>query len=99
VWWGPASLCGASCSCASNISRDGRSGQRQTAANEWPSTKGHDKALCKLLEYLLHPNSFGHFLEQHKVNLKAVLRCVGTWCEARLANPTRVELAEREGTA
>ena len=61
--------------------------------------KGHDEALCKLLECLLHPNSFGYFFEQHKVNPKAVLCCVETWCKARLADPTKGELAEREGTA
>jgi hypothetical protein len=63
-----------------------------------PSTKGHDTDLCKLLECLLRPNSFGHFLEDHKVDPKAVLGCVETWCKARLAGPTKEELAEREGT-
>jgi hypothetical protein len=64
-----------------------------------PSTKGHDEDLCKLLECLLRPDSFGRFLEHHKVDPKAVLCCVETWCKARLAGPTKEELEEREGTA
>ena len=58
-----------------------------------PSMKGHGEDLCKLLECLLHPNSFGYFLEQHKVDPKAVLCCVKTWCKARLADPTKGELS------
>jgi hypothetical protein len=68
-------------------------------ASSGPSTKGHDQDLCKLMECLLRPDSFGRFLEQHKVGPKAVLSCVETWCKARLAGPAKEELAEREGTA
>lgn len=64
-----------------------------------PITRGHDADLCKLLECLLRPDSFGRFLEDHNVDPKAVWCCVEAWCKARLAGPSKEELAEREGTA
>jgi hypothetical protein len=64
-----------------------------------PSTKAQDEELCKLIQCLLGPKSFGRLLAQHEVDLKAVSSCVETWCKARLAGPTAQELAEREGTA
>jgi hypothetical protein len=71
----------------------------QVSTQHNPSMKGHGEDLCKLLECLLHPNSFGYFLEQHKVDPKAVLCCVETWCKTRLADPTKGELTERDSTA
>jgi hypothetical protein len=63
-----------------------------------PGAKDHDEALCKLIECLLGPRSFGEFLLKNGVDPKAVLACVETWCKARLAGPTAQELAEREGS-
>jgi Common central domain of tyrosinase/von Willebrand factor type A domain len=64
-------------------------------------TPGHhdDKDLCQLVKCLLRPDSFGHVLEEHGVNPKAVIHCVESWCKAKQAGPTKEELAQREGTA
>jgi hypothetical protein len=63
-----------------------------------PDAKAHDEQLCKLIECLLSPKSFGRLLATHEVDPKAVSSCVETWCKARLAGPSPQELAEREGT-
>jgi len=64
-----------------------------------PDAKAHDEQLCKLIECLLSPKSFGKFLAKHEIDPKGVWSCVETWCKARLAGPSAQELAEREGTA
>ncbi|KAJ5462121.1 common central of tyrosinase domain-containing protein [Penicillium desertorum] len=64
-----------------------------------PSTmKGHED-LCKLTECLLGTNSLGRILQKNDVDPQVVLDCVQNYCKARLAGPTKEELAEREGTA
>ncbi|RKK66396.1 hypothetical protein BFJ69_g15447 [Fusarium oxysporum] len=64
-----------------------------------PSTGRQDEDLCKLMECLLGPNSLGRILQKNDVDPKVVLGCVESYCKARLAGPTKEELAEREGTA
>jgi len=64
-----------------------------------PSTRGQDEQLCRLIECLLGPNSFGRLLAEHKIDPKVVWSCVEAWCKARLGEPSAQELAEREGTA
>ncbi|KAM6514164.1 hypothetical protein FALCPG4_015323 [Fusarium falciforme] len=64
-----------------------------------PSTGRQVEDQCKLVECLLGPHALGRILQKNDVDPAVVLGCVKSYCKARLAGPTKKELAEREGTA